>query len=335
MLIDDVGSFPLPKYVKREDFAESYSGEQEAYAEGRKISEDSLFYQSVASSLKFKIDSGIDIVSYPQHYDMHRQFLEPIEKHQTEPFLIDEKYAVIPELYVIEKEAKKIYEEKGERLNLKVCITGPIELYTKTSFGYHIYDEVLLNLAKSVNTFLKNAMMDTKHIVTSVISIDEPSMGFVDLLNVEDDTLIKALDEAVKGIDATVQVHLHTLKASKIPLLTEKISVLSGEFAASPENMRYVTRKELETHDKFLRAGITRTNIDHILAVHLDRGVSPSDDQLIDSAHVIKKTCDKAKEIFGERIKFAGPDCGLGSWPSQRVAFELLQRTVSAIRKFQ
>ena len=332
MLIDDIGSFPLPKDVKRDDFMREYAGVQEAYAESGSVPEDSLFYRAVASSLKFKIDSGIDIVNYPQHHDMHKQFLDPIEKHQAEPFFIDEKYAVVPELYVVEKEAEKYFEEKGERLKLKVCVTGPIELYTKTSFGYHVYDEVLLNLAKSVNAFLRNSMLDTKHVVTSVVSIDEPSLGFIDLLNVEEDTLVKALDGSLKSIDATVHIHLHTPKASKLPLSTDKIQVLACEFAATPKNMEYITRKELETHDKFLRGGVTRTDIDHILAEYLERGVQPKDEQLVDSVSAIKKTYKKAKGRFGDRMTFTGPDCGLGAWTSQEVAHLLLKRTVEAIR---
>ena len=332
MLIDDIGSFPLPMDISREDFALAYPGAQEAYAEVKELDEGSLFYRAVASSLRFKIDSGIDIVNYPQHYDMHKQFLEPIEKHQAEPFLIDEKYAVIPELYVVEKEAEKYFEEKGERLKLKVCATGPIELYTKTSFGYHVYDEVLLNLAKSVNAFLRNSMLDTKHVVTSVVSIDEPSLGFIDLLNVEEDTLVKALDGSLKSIDATVQVHLHTPKASRLPLSTDKIQVLACEFAATPKNMEYITRKELETHDKFLRGGVTRTDIDHILAEYLERGVQPKDEQLVDSVDAIKRTYKKAKGRFGDRMTFTGPDCGLGAWTSQEVAHLLLKRTVEAVR---
>ena len=98
MIVDDIGSFPLPKDVTREDLAEEYPGTLQEYAETGEISKETLLYRAVASSLKFKIESGIDVVNYPQHYDMHRQFMEPIEKYQTEPFQIDERYAVIPEV---------------------------------------------------------------------------------------------------------------------------------------------------------------------------------------------------------------------------------------------
>ncbi|MEE9565150.1 MAG: hypothetical protein V3V63_05520, partial [Candidatus Hydrothermarchaeaceae archaeon] len=94
----------------------------------------------------------------------------------------------------------------------------------------------------------------------------------------------------------------------------------------------YITKKELETHDKFLRAGVTRTDVDHILAAYLDKGIQPEYEQLVDSVDTIKKTYKKAKELFGDRMTFTGPDCGLGSWPSQEVAQLLLKRTVEAIK---
>lgn len=333
VLVDDIGSFPLPKGVSRGEFSEVYPRAQRAFAEGIDLRKDSRlyekFYKPVASSLKFKIDSGLDVVNYPQHYDMHRQFLDAIMQHQVEPFLIDSKYAVIPELFVVQEEAKKF--EKG-KLKLKVCVTGAVELYTKTSFGYYVYEEVLQNLARSVNSFLRNAILSTKYVETSVVSIDEPSFGFADLLNVENEVLIKALEKSVEGIAAEVQIHLHTLKAVEIPLKARGIDAIGSEFAASPRNAELISKKVLEKHDKFLRAGITRTDIDSILAEWLEKGISPSPEQLVEEERVIRARYEKLKEKFSERIAFAGPDCGLGSWPSQETAHLLLKRTVAAVR---
>jgi 5-methyltetrahydropteroyltriglutamate--homocysteine methyltransferase len=53
---------------------------------------------------------------------------------------------------------------------------------------------------------------------------------------------------------------------------------------------------------------------------------------LIDSEEVIKRRFHTAKKIFGETMAFAGPDCGLGGWPTQRVAQLLLKRTVDVVR---
>jgi 5-methyltetrahydropteroyltriglutamate--homocysteine methyltransferase len=332
LYIDDVGSFPLPEGLTRKQFAEVYPLAQKAVAEGKDIDEHDTFYRAVATSLKFKVASGIDVVNYPQHYDMHRQFLDLIERYQREPFLINEKHAVIPELQVVQKEAKKYFEEKGEKLKIKVCVTGSIELYLKTSFGFYIYEEILDNIAKSVNSFLKNSTINSKYAETFVVAIDEPSLGFVDLLNIEEDALISALERSVASISAPVQIHLHTLKAAELPMQAKGIAILTGEFAATPQNMDLISKKALEEYDKFIRGGITRTNIDSIMAEWLDKGIQPAPEQLVDEVKVIRGRYKKAKEVFGERMTFAGPDCGLGSWPSPEIAQLLLKRTVEAIK---
>lgn len=326
----------MPEGVTREQFAEVYPMAYRAAVEGRALDDDptlkSVFYDTVASSLKCKVESGLDVVNYPQHFDMHNQFLDPIMAHQTDPFLIDPKFAVIPELYVAEKEAESYYEETGERLKLKVCVTGPIDLYLKTDFGYNVYEDVLMNLAESVGHFIRNSLLDTKYVKTAVVAIDEPSLGFVDLLNVEDDGLIRALETALAGCKAQVQIHLHTLKSADIPLNVDGIDVLTGEFAASPQNMLLISKETLKAHDKFIRAGVSRTNIDTIIGELVEKGQVAEGAVLADTADVIAGRFKEAKERFGERMTFVGPDCGLGSWPSQEVAQMVLKRTVDGIR---
>ncbi|MFQ5975084.1 MAG: hypothetical protein ACE5J5_02035, partial [Candidatus Hydrothermarchaeales archaeon] len=279
VLIDDIGSFPLPDWISREEFDRSYTFVREEISKGAKIEKDlepfKNFYKAVKTSLDCKVSSGIDIVNYPQHYDMHKQFMGPIIQFQEEPFLIQEKHAIMPELFVAERESKRIFEESGKILQLKVCVTGALELHLKSEFGFYIYEEILNNLAESVNRFLKNAILNTKYVKTAVVAIDEPSLGFVDLFNIEDEAIIKVLARSVKDIPAKVQIHLHTLKSVGLPLQADGIEVITSEFAASPENMNMITKKELEDHDKSIRAGVTRTDYDAILAEHLDKGIEP------------------------------------------------------------
>jgi 5-methyltetrahydropteroyltriglutamate--homocysteine methyltransferase len=337
VIIDDIGSFPLPAEVSREEFERVYLRALEAFAEGERLEEEPAlkpFCSAVVASLRAKLEAGLDVVTYPQHYDMHRQFMEPIEKYQQEPYLIQKKYAVIPELYVVEREAERYYEKHGERLRLRVCVTGAIELYLKTPFGFNIYEEVLMNIARSVNSFLKNSLLNTRQVVTEVVSIDEPSLGFVDLLNIDSDGIIRALEESVRGVDAKVQVHLHTLKAAEYPLEARGIHILTGEFASSPENINFVSKRDLESHDKFLRGGVASTSIDRKLGSFIERGIKhPSPEQLADGVDEIRALYLKLREKFGERLLFAGPDCGLGSWPSQEAAQLVLRRCVRAIRE--
>jgi 5-methyltetrahydropteroyltriglutamate--homocysteine methyltransferase len=335
--VDDIGSFPLPREITRKEFAEVYPQAQKIFAEGQDLTASpelrQKFYHTVATSLKYKIDSGLDVVNYPQHYDMHKQFLDAIEKYQKEPYLIEKKYAVIPELFVVEKEAKKYFEKKGEKLKLRVCITGAIELYLKSPFGYHVYEDVLENFARSVNSFLKNAILNSKYVETFVVSIDEPSLGLVDLLNIDEDALISQLERSVESIAPPVQIHLHSLKAAELPLRANGIDILTGEFAASPQNLELIKKRDLEKYDKFIRGGVTRTNLDYIMAELVEKGAKPEAEQLVDDEKTIRKRYQKALEIFGERMTFAGPDCGLGAWPSQEVAHLLLKRTVKAIKE--
>lgn len=335
VLVDDIGSYPL-KDVSRGLFNRAYQQAREMLGRGEELVNDPIvfenFYKPMAASFSSKLASGIDVVTYPQHYDMHKQFLEPIEKHQKEPFVIDAKYAVVPELYVVAREAKRVYEETGKSTRLRVCVTGAIELYTRTSFGYHVYPEILMNIAESVNVFLRNSMLREPWISTDVVSIDEPSLGYADLLNVEKEDLIEALERSIRGINATVQIHLHGLAASDIPLPVVGLDVLTVESAASPEQLRLISKKDLEAHDKYIRAGITRTNIDSIIPEWLEKGIKPTDEQLVDGLATIRSRYENALKVFGDRLAFAGPDCGLGSWPTQEVAQLLLRRTAAAVK---
>jgi 5-methyltetrahydropteroyltriglutamate--homocysteine methyltransferase len=89
----------------------------------------------------------------------------------------------------------------------------------------------------------------------------------------------------------------------------------------------------LDDADKQIRVGISRTDIDSILAELNDKGVvKPKMEQLVDDEALIKKRFLAAKEKYGDRLAFTGPDCGLKGWPSQEVAQLLLQRTVKAVK---
>ncbi len=92
----------------------------------------------------------------------------------------------------------------------------------------------------------------------------------------------------------------------------------------------------LKRFDKQIRVGIARTDIDGILAELYEKGVAkPSAGQMVEPEETIKKRFRVAKEKYGERMTFTGPDCGLGGWPSQEAAALLLKRTVKAVRAAQ
>jgi 5-methyltetrahydropteroyltriglutamate--homocysteine methyltransferase len=119
-------------------------------------------------------------------------------------------------------------------------------------------------------------------------------------------------------------------------LSVKNLDVLSFEYAASPKNIDAVSKSMLEGADKQIRVGIARTDIDSILAELYEKGVGkPSVDQLVEPKETIEKRYRVAKQKYGDRMTFTGPDCGLGGWPSQESAQLLLERTVKAVKLAQ
>jgi methionine synthase II (cobalamin-independent) len=53
---------------------------------------------------------------------------------------------------------------------------------------------------------------------------------------------------------------------------------------------------------------------------------------MVESEDTIGKRFMAAKEKYGDRMTFTGPDCGLGGWPTQEAAQLLLKRTVDAVK---
>ena len=340
-IYDDVGSFPLPPYIDKESFRRFYWTAYNGIVNKTDIFEHrgihNYFTHPIIQSFQLKLNAGVEIVNYPQHMDMYDQFLKPMADHEIEPNLIDIKKAIIPEMFVIEKFAKEHYERQGKQLEVKICVTGPIELYIR-KLDFTIYLDMAINFARSVNAFIKNSLYNTKYLKTSIVSIDEPSFGYVDVVNVSDDDIIKIFNKCLEGVDITSQIHLHTLNRATIAMQTKNIDVLTCEYAS--DNSNVISKRELDQFDKFIRVGITRTNINSLMAEALDEGISQDEVNsfegtmnLIDPKERIEKNLVEALKHYEDRLKFVGPDCGLSGWYPPQVANELLHRTYEVIEK--
>ena len=336
-LVDDIGSFPLPSEVDRETFDKAYQLAREAIVDGRDIRKESFllknFCQVTLDSFKRKLGVGLDVVNYPQQYDGLKQVGDVIHKAMANgSFLVEEKQSILPEVQLIKEEAKALSEEYGQKIPLRVSIFGPLEQYL-SEVGTIPYKDVLESFAKTIRRFAKDSVLNSKYIKTEVVSIDEPSFGFQDL-NAEGDVISEVLEKAFDFEGAVRQIHLHS--TARLPDLLEvkNIDVLSFEYAASPKNIENVSLKMLEDADKQIRVGVSRTDIDSIMAELSDKGIpKPTAEQLVESPEVIRKRYVSAKRKYGEHMTFTGPDCGLGGWPSQEAAQKLLNTTVNAIRK--
>ncbi len=89
----------------------------------------------------------------------------------------------------------------------------------------------------------------------------------------------------------------------------------------------------LDEADKQIRVGISRTDINSIMAELYDKGITkPAAYQIVESEETIQKRFEAAWEKYGDRMTFTGPDCGLGGWPTQEAAQLLLKRTVDVVK---
>lgn len=334
--VDDIGSFPLPSSVDRELFNKAHVLAREAVINGKNLKKDEFlfnnFYRIVIDSFRKKCEAGLDVVNYPQHYDLHKQFTDVIRKAMDKgTYTVDEKHAIIPEIHVINEEAKRLCEEIGQKLLLRVCVTGPMELYLR-EIGTSPYTDILLMFAETVRRFAKNSILNSKYVKTEVVSIDEPSFGFQDV-NAGRETILDVLEKAFDFKNVAKQVHLHSSSRAADLLGVKNLDVLSFEYAASPKNIEGISKGMLERADKQIRIGISRTDIDSITAELYDRGITkPTLEQLVESEEIIRKRFATAKKMYEDKMSFTGPDCGLGGWPTQEAAQLVLKRTVNVVK---
>ncbi len=335
-LVDDVGSFPLPPSVDREKFSEAYRQAREAMRCRQEFQVNDFvrknFCEVTLDAFKQKLLTGLDVVNYPQQYNGINQIGDSIHRAMEKgTFLVEEKDAFLPEVRLIEQEAKSLSEFYGKKILLRVSLFGPMEQYLK-EVGTVAYTDVLDSFAETVRRFAKNSILDTKYVKTVVVSLDEPSFGFLNI-STDSDFICRVLDKAFDFNGVTRQIHLHSSVRLPDLLAIKNVDVLSFEYAASPKNIEGVSKKMFERADKYVRVGVSRTDIDSIIAELRDSGIDkPTAVQLVESEDLIRKRFRFVQEKFGERMAFAGPDCGLGGWPSQESAQLLLKKTVSAIK---
>ncbi|OQX22498.1 MAG: hypothetical protein BWK75_00570 [Candidatus Altiarchaeales archaeon A3] len=340
ILSDDIGSFPLPNGISRNEI--SLIAEKISCKEiSEKDEQYKKFSDVVQDAMLKKVFVNVDVPTYPQFRDMIASFYNLMAQFQSdEPFVIKDEYAIIPELLVLsnDKFREKLENFGIECINLRVCITGPVDLYLN-KIGFQIDGEILANFAKSVGKFVKNAIIDKKFIKTTVIAIDEPSVGLNSNMIASDDDLINGWNiaiETAKRNNIDTEIHLHSVNKVDT-VLKSYIDVIDADV----ENLkdRYsLQKKDLERYDKFMRAGIAKSNVfdiveDYKKADNIDLWATKNYDKIfeVETQKVISNRLNKAYKIYGERIKYAGPTCGLGSWPTQESASKLLQYSANAV----
>ncbi len=313
LFFDDIGSFPLPDGVKSDNISRQQ------------------YLDMVRDAFSKKISAGVEVPTYPQFRDMICMFLDLIQDPvlSESPYLIKRENAQILELEAL----------SGNRG--RVCVTGPVELYLSI-FGATNYSDVLYNLSESIARFLERAKESG---VMIVASIDEPSLGISSSVAFDQEELLHALEIAsrpCRGMDC--ELHLHSPLFAELFCQVSGINIIGIESAAHPDYLRLIDKRILDDTDTFLRAGIARTDIlamtarlNDRLGINLWEDTSRMNKEIMEmeSQKVMKRRLDRAYALFGERIRAVGPDCGLGSWPSQSIATMLLSNCAKALTAFR
>jgi len=327
MIFDDIGSYPLPARMSRD-----------------KLPSGSSYLAMVRDALAQKIEAGVERPTYPQFRDMIKMFMDPIEdpNRSESPYVVRTEDARILELEALEILGEEM-EQEGKRLQARVCVTGPVELYL-ARFGATDYVDILENLAASVATFLEEAKK-SRHFDLAVASIDEPSLGISPSVIFSDDQISKALEISAHPCEKIdCEVHLHSPLMAELCSSVPGINVIGVESAANPDYLKLVDRKVLEDNDAYIRAGIARTDINALVARLNDRletNLWRDSDRLerevfaAESAELMERRLSEAIRLFGDRVRYAGPDCGLGSWPNQKMAARCLTNCAKAISAFR
>lgn len=337
ILYDDIGSFPLPPGISKEWVAGA--------ADAR--NDDERLFSVVEQVFSMKKEAGVEIPNYPQFRDMNEQFLGVIRNEAccTGPYALKEECAGTVELEALEAYAAKKREETGEKTDVRMCVTGPAELFLK-DFGSASYDDIYMILAKDINLFVRKALKSAKNIRIRTVSIDEPSIGINPELSLARETLITGLTQASRAAaknGCDVEIHIHSPLYYDLACQTPTINVIGMESAATPAYVDMIDRRVLYETDTFVRAGIARTDIFNMAAVLTEKhkkNVWNHPELLneivtaVETVPVIEKRLEKLTAVFGDAVRYAGPDCGLGSWPTQEMAAALLKNTGEAIRRF-
>jgi methionine synthase II (cobalamin-independent) len=254
------------------------------------------------------------------------------------------------EISALQNGAKKLCEYLGvERISYKSCITGPLELSLNLQrlAGFpRSYDERLVEyFTQVVKAFVYNSYVASEKLVLETITLDEPAFGLEGFGDFFTDTssdtklshLVTCWNEIYGVFPSNVYrgIHLHASPFERI--FQSDWNLLEAHVGV------YVNRKWLEDYDKFVRAAIVRTDgptmsqtTDIKAAWH--EIFSGNYMKYLQPAKEMEKHLKNNVDLYGaERVPFAGPECGLGSWDWEngaRMATATLERMNETLVKF-
>lgn len=328
-----------------------------------------FFEKMVVQGFRDKLRTGIDVPNYPQFRDMNEMFLamiEGVEKVkggylETKILSIRSDGSHIPEVMVLRKNSQIICENIGESFEARICVTGP---YTLSSLFLYRDNEIFSRLGKAISQIVENNVFSEKHGKVSLVAIDEPVFGL------QDDTLIdfgskgrENLQKAWESIfhkaeskNAQTLLHLHNT-ADDLFWNVESLNIIDSHVDDPLYQMKR-TKERLESTDKFLKASVSISDFDTLIKKRIiatsqqkinelainekiaEAWTSITDQEtdpeiFLENRDIMKKRLVEIVDRFSvERVPYAGPECGLKSFPTYECALENLRRVSSTVKTY-
>ncbi len=307
-----IGSYPRPKWLK-ESIRLSSAG---------KLSKEDLeeaFNDSVIAVMRDHEVAGVDI---PTDGEMRRDEMVEFFAENLKGFRFYGFVRVWGDAYyrkpsvVSRVEYKKPMLENEVRFaqsvsytkNLKVTITGP---YTIADWSFNEYyktkEDLVFDLAKIINQELTNLVK----MGIPFVQVDEPA------LPTHEDEIpwaVQAINEAIKGIDVKVGLHICYGDYSKVMPFADELRV--DQLALEFKNRDF---KDLELVKRF---GYSKEIGLGVVDVHSKKVESPEE---------VAKGIKKAMQVLEPEKIFVNPDCGLKRL-SRKVAYQKLVSVVEGTR---
>ncbi len=357
----DVGSLPLP------DDAEAFIDGVTIIPSSPTKPPAEPFQAIIVKGFVDKLKAGLGVPNYPQFRDMNRMFLDMMngvtktKEGLTETGGLSLKGGVrcLPEIFAIQKSSKRIFEDAGShRYQIRICLTGP---YTLSS-SFTGRDGLLFSrLGEAISQVIAASLFNDKYGSVSLVVLDEPVFGLLDdpLIDRGSESrelLLRAWETilqnaSVKG--AQTGMHLHST-ADQLFWQADSLNIVESHVKDSLyESER--TSKSLESTDKFLKASISITNFDQLIGEAMQtrshsmlsesakgeaiaktwkslKSGELDPNTFLETAKLLQKRLIKLVNRFGiERLPYAGPECGLRSFPTYKCALESLRRVSSVV----
>jgi len=317
-----------------------------------------FFEQTVVNAFIDKLNAGIVVPTFPQFRDMSEMFLssfEGLEKIEggyikTGRLTLKSEQDRLPEVVAIERNAEKIYEQTAKSFQLRICITGP---YTLASFLHYKNSQTYRQLGQVLSETVEKNIFAVKQGKVALVTMDEPLFGLVD------DPLIDRGTEGRENLLAAWESILSKARSKKVETCIH-LHCTSDDLFWAIQSLRIIeshvddplyqmktTNRRLEKEDKLLKASIAIADFDQLIKKGLNSAASDAavadawkkiskgalnPELFLETVDVMKKRLMQIIERFGvERVRFAGPECGLRGFPTYASAIECLKRVSKAV----